>query len=138
MRAANKKAALAEARTASKLVPEAGIEPARLSAGDFLPTSAFAAALRIAGRSWAGARLHHSLAAVGARRLLSTPSQAGLGLGSALARIPKHPGLSPNLTGFTSDVSLRRLKLFKSPVSTDFTTRASVQRTKNLLLFTGP
>jgi len=25
------------------LVPEAGIEPARLAAGDFLPTSAFAA-----------------------------------------------------------------------------------------------
>ena len=36
--------------------------------------------------SWAGARLHHSLAAVGARRLLSTPSQAAawawLGVGS--------------------------------------------------------
>ncbi len=27
------------------LVPEAGLEPARLAAGDFLPTSAFAAAL---------------------------------------------------------------------------------------------
>ncbi len=46
------------------------------------------------------------------------------GLGSALARIPGHPGLSPTLTGFTSDVSLRRLKLFKSLVSTNFTTRA--------------
>ncbi len=33
--------------------------------------------------SWAGARLHHSLAAVGARRLLSTPSPRGAGLGSA-------------------------------------------------------
>ena len=36
--------------------------------------------------SWSGARLHHSLAAVGARRLLSTPSQtvawAWLGVGS--------------------------------------------------------
>lgn len=101
-------------------MPEAGIEPAHLSVRNFLPTSAFAAVLQFAG----GARLHHSLAAAGARRLLSTPSQAGLGLGlgSALARIPKHPGLSPSLTGFTSDVSLRRLKLFKSPVSTDFTT----------------
>ncbi len=68
------------------LVPEAGIEPARLSARDFLPTSTFAAALLNAGRSWSGARLHHSLAAVGARRLLSTPSQAiaraWLGVGS--------------------------------------------------------
>lgn len=53
---------------------------------DFLPTSTFAAALLNAGRSWSGARLHHSLAAVGARRLLSTPSQAiaraWLGVGS--------------------------------------------------------
>jgi len=30
---------------ALELVPEAGIEPARLAAGDFLPTSAFAAAV---------------------------------------------------------------------------------------------
>ena len=53
---------------------------------DFLTTSTFAAALLNAGRSWSGARLHHSLAAVGARRLLSTPSQAAawawLGVGS--------------------------------------------------------
>ena len=63
------------------MVPEAGIEPARLSARDFLTTSTFAAALLNAGRSWSGARLHHSLAAVGARRLLSTPSQSwNLGL----------------------------------------------------------
>lgn len=39
-------------------------------------------------RSWAGARLHRSLSALGARRLLSTPSQAilpraWLGVGSA-------------------------------------------------------
>ena len=38
--------------------------------------------------------------------------------------MPGHPGLSPTLTGFTSGVSTRRLKLFKSLVSTDFTTRA--------------
>ena len=42
---------------------------------------------RPAGRSragsWAGARLHHSLGAVGARRLLSTPSPHHAGLGSA-------------------------------------------------------
>jgi len=68
------------------MVPEAGIEPARLSARDFLTTSTFATAQHLAGRSWSGARLHHSLAAAGARRLLSTPSQAvawtWLGVGS--------------------------------------------------------
>jgi len=52
---------------------------------DFLTTSAFAAS---AGRcSWSGARLHHSLVSLGARRLLSTPSLVFQpGLGSALAR----------------------------------------------------
>ena len=79
-------------RGGSGLVPEAGIEPARLSARDFLTTSTFAAALLNAGRSWSGARLHHSLAAVGARRLLSTPSQAvawawlGVGSGAKASR----------------------------------------------------
>lgn len=53
---------------------------------------------------WSGARLHHSLVALGARRLLSTPSQT-LGLGSALARLQQQSGRSPNLTGFTSGVS---------------------------------
>ncbi|MNV17684.1 hypothetical protein D3C71_1084800 [compost metagenome] len=52
---------------------------------DFLTTSAFAASAE--RRSWSGARLHHSLAALGARRLLSTPSPVFQpGLGSALAR----------------------------------------------------
>lgn len=42
---------------------------------------------RVKRRSWSGARLHHSLAALGARRLLSTPSRFfRSGLGSALAR----------------------------------------------------
>ncbi|SOY46564.1 hypothetical protein CBM2587_A160441 [Cupriavidus taiwanensis] len=41
-----------------------------------------------------------------------------------MARMPSHPGRSPTLTGVTSGVSPRRLKLFKSLVSTDFTTRA--------------
>jgi uncharacterized membrane protein YeaQ/YmgE (transglycosylase-associated protein family) len=53
------------------LVPEAGIEPARLAAGDFLTTSAFAAPVT---GSWSGARLHLGLSTLGARRLLSTPS----------------------------------------------------------------
>lgn len=60
------------------MVPEVGLEPTSLAAVDFLPTSAFAAVLPRAGRSWSGARLHRSAAinrfAVGARRLLSTPS----------------------------------------------------------------
>lgn len=73
------------------MVPEVGLEPTSLAAEDFLPTSAFAAVLHRAGRSWSGARLHHSAAcyrfAVGARRLLSTPSLIFRpGLGSALAR----------------------------------------------------
>jgi len=38
-----KKTTPAERRWFSCLVPEAGIEPARLAAGDFLTTSAFAA-----------------------------------------------------------------------------------------------
>src|SRR5688572_28512719 len=45
-----------------------------LRAVDFLPTSAFAA-LCIRTGSWSGARLHHNLSVLGARRLLSTPSQ---------------------------------------------------------------
>ena len=80
--------------------------------------------------SWSGARLHHSLAAVGARRLLSTPSHEPFdsGLGSALARTFAHPGRSPNLTGFTFGVSSGGLKFFKSLVSTNFTTRAGLPR----------
>jgi len=68
-------------------------------------------------RSWAGARLHHSLSALGARRLLSTPSEkpfgfrAWLGISSDL-----RPGPSPSLTGFTSGVSPGGLKFGLSPL----------------------
>ena len=68
-------------------------------------------------RSWAGARLHHSLSALGARRLLSTPSKepfgsrAWLGISSDL-----RPGPSPSLTGFTSGVSPGGLKFGLSPL----------------------
>ncbi len=56
--------------------------------GDFPAASAFAAgAASRPRRSWSGARLHHRLAALGARRLLSTPSRgvqrAWLGVSSA-------------------------------------------------------
>ncbi len=92
----NKKAALANARTAPGLVPEAGIEPARpRSRGIFLP-------LRLSPPthmrcSWSGARLHHSPAAVGARRLLSTPSQ------------PYRPGLARRWLGYKSIQGFRRI-----------------------------
>jgi len=38
------------------------------------------------------------------------------------------PGRSPNLTGFTFEVSSEGLKLYKSLVSTSFTTRAGLIR----------
>ena len=84
------------------VVRPAGIEPARLAAGDFLTASAFAAGL---GRSWSGLYLHRS-----SRRrcppssLYTFPS----GLGSVLAVKP-----SPNLTGSTPSVSRRALKLIQ-------------------------
>ena len=70
------------------MVPEAGIEPAR----PFL-VEGFSYHFDFRRQrkrcSWSGARLHHSLATVGARRLLSTPSIEPFGsrLGSALARM---------------------------------------------------
>src|SRR6478609_11905484 len=104
------------------MVPETGIEPVRpRSRGIFLP-------LRLSppaqGCSWSGARLHHSLAAVGARRLLSTPSPIfQSGLGSALARnrsraFAEFDGL--HLWSFPQRAQIS----FKSLVSTNFTTRA--------------
>jgi len=47
IRTRDEKKAAPVVRGGSALVPEAGIEPARLAAGDFLPTSAFAAAAPI-------------------------------------------------------------------------------------------
>ena len=90
---------------------------------DFLATSTFAAsalALFVVWSTpspWPGGRRCPPSA------LYTFPTMEA-GLGSALARMPEHPGRSPTLTGFTSGVSPRRLKLFKSLVSTNFTTRA--------------
>ena len=58
---------------------------------DFRTTSTFAAA-RWVGRSWSGLSLHHCVAALGAARLVSTPSRSELpGLGSGLPsdRVPR-------------------------------------------------
>src|SRR3546814_10161054 len=81
-----------------RVVPGTGIEPVRSKIEGF--SYHFGFRRQHVCCSWSGARLHHSLTTVGARRLLSTPSQScKTGLGSALARMSKHPGLSPNLTG---------------------------------------
>ncbi|KAG0892122.1 hypothetical protein G6F32_017463 [Rhizopus arrhizus] len=71
---------------AAIVVPETGIEPVRpCGRGIFLPLRLSPPARKRC--SWSGARLHHRLAALGARRLLSTPSPvttgAWLGVGSA-------------------------------------------------------
>ena len=80
-----KKPPLVEQGRLSKLVPEAGIEPARPFRVEGFSYH-FGFRRQRERCSWSGARLHHSLAAVGARRLLSTPSQtvawAWLGVGS--------------------------------------------------------
>lgn len=70
-----------------------------------------------AGRLWSGARLHPSLSAVGARRLLSTPSPGSFAPGAWLGiSSDGRPGPSPSLTGFTSRVSPGGLKLGLSPL----------------------
>lgn len=71
-----------------KLVPEAGIEPARPFRVEGFSYH-FNFRRQRERRSWSGARLHHSLSTLGARRLLSTPSLESFdpGLGSVLARM---------------------------------------------------
>lgn len=93
-----------------------------LKSRDFLATSAFAAD-RSRGRSWSGARLHHGRNALGARRLLSTPSGHPRGrLGSALARLSARA--FADFDGFHSAGFPAEAQIFKSLVSTSFTTRA--------------
>jgi hypothetical protein len=59
--------------------------------------------------------------ALGAPRLVSTPSLDRAWLGVASARLP---GVSPNLRGFTQELSCPGAQFSKSDVSTYFTTRA--------------
>ena len=83
-----KKPPLVEQGRLSKLVPEAGIEPARPFRVEGFSYH-FGFRRQRERCSWSGARLHPSLAALGARRLLSTPSLESFdpGLGSVLARM---------------------------------------------------
>ncbi len=99
-----------------------------LRAADFLTASAFAAPDRRRSGSWSGARLHHSLAAVGARRLLSTPSRGvSPGLGSALARTDELSRASTDFDGLhLGDFSARaQVVLSESAASTNSATRAT-------------
>jgi hypothetical protein len=83
-----KKPPLVEQGRLSKLVPEAGIEPARPFRVEGFSYH-FGFRRQRERCSWSGARLHHSLSTLGARRLLSTPSLESFdpGLGSVLARM---------------------------------------------------
>jgi len=68
-------------------------------------------------RSLAGARLHHSLSALGARRLLSTPSEEPFGSRAWVGiSLDLRPGPSSSLTGFTSGASSGGLKFGLSPL----------------------
>lgn len=69
-------------------------------AADFLHTTVFTAS---SGCSCAGLCLHRGACAVGAPRLVSTPSHCWAWLGVASAC---RPGVSPNLRGFTQVLSL--------------------------------
>ena len=63
--------------------------PTGLRPTDFRTTSVFTAAI---GRSWSGLSLHRSHSAVGAARLVSTPSpREGLGSGLASAALEAFP-----------------------------------------------
>jgi hypothetical protein len=95
---------------------------------DFLTASAFAAsASAVRG-------LEHAFTIVSRLQApavcsLHLPANLSLrGLARRWLACLRHPGRSPNLTGFTSGVSPGGLKLLQSLVSTDFTTRASLAR----------
>ncbi len=90
------------------MVPRAGIEPARCChRGIFLPTTAFAAALK--KHLWSGLSLHHicnwiAVVNLDGCRQVSTRSTDFSGLRSGLPS-PLRVKVSPNLTPFTPVVS---------------------------------
>lgn len=105
----------------NELVPGTGLEPARITPADFRHTTAFTASFRC---SCAGLCLDH-----GATRFRPPPSSlytfsVETELRSALPR--RYPGVSPNLTGFTRELSQLGAQLLtaKSAVFTNFTTLA--------------
>ena len=109
----------------TELVRAAGLEPAQA----FRPYG-FSCPLRLSppdpARSSApeglgsGLSLHLGRVALGAARLVSTPSRFRAWLG-VVARVSLHAGSSPNLTGFTLRLSHPGAQIFKSLVSTNFT-----------------
>lgn len=90
-------------------------------AADFRHTAVFTASLRC---SCAGLCLHRGADAVGAPRLVSTPSRVQAWLGVASDNCP---GGSPNLRGFTQALSRAWCSICKSAVSTSFTTPAGAE-----------
>ena len=99
-------------------------------AADFLHTAVFTAGL---DRSCAGLCLHPGAGALGAPRLVSTPSHDWAWLGIASTH---WPGVLPNLRGFTQGLSPSGAQFSKSAVSTYSTTRAN-QRYSSLLCHRG-
>ena len=101
------------------MVRLAGLEPARLASRDFLTTIVFTTGIC---RLWSGLYLHHSISALGACRLVSTPSwyfyQAWLGISMLKP--------SPNLTGSAPTVSSRALKLSISPLRLPITPQSQL------------
>jgi len=115
-----------------KVVPEVGVEPTRLLGGGFSRHFGFRRPREPCKPrgSWSGARLHRSRSALGARRLLSTPSplfasRAWLGVSSSftLRAFTEFDGL--HLVDFSSRA---QFVLSESAASTSSATRASSAR----------
>ncbi len=101
---------------ASSMVRAGGLEPprARNAQRIFIPTTAFAAdAVAPSGARaglWSGLSLHLGVAALGAARLVSTPSRCRAWLGIAISQVP------PNLGSSASAVSRASTQAGLSPL----------------------
>jgi hypothetical protein len=95
--------------TSFPLVWAGGVEPPRAFSAQriFIPTTVFTAAIK---RLWSGLSLHRGENALGAARLVSTPSRDRAWLGIAM------PKVSPNLSSSASAVSPRALMVGLSPL----------------------